>query len=83
MTNLVVLWAVLNEAFTEKLRDDVGANAKTKDWFSQLRKNVTSGRWDSQLLGVIVKLLCLCSTPSLTYSALWHGVGLGFASQLH
>lgn len=72
-----------NEAFTERLRDDVEANAKTKGWFSQLRKNVTSGRWDSQLLGVIVKLLCLSSKSSLTYSALWHGVRLGFASRLH
>lgn len=72
-----------DETFTKRLRDDVGANANTKDRFSQLRENVTLGRWDSQLLGVIVKLLCLSSAPSLTHSAKWHGVRLGFANWLH
>lgn len=36
-----------DETFTKRLRDDVGANANTKDRFSQLRENVTLGRWDS------------------------------------
>lgn len=59
--------------------DDVGANAKTMGWLSQLRKNVMWGGWDSQVLGVTVKL-CLSAKLSFTYSALWCGVG--FASWL-
>lgn len=52
----------------------MGANAKTMGWLSQRRKAVMWGRWDSQVLGVTVKL-CLSAKPSLTYQALWCGVG--------
>lgn len=63
-----------SEALIETRWGDVGANAKTMGWLSQLRKDVMWGRWDSHVLGVTVKL-CLSAKPSLTYSALRCGVG--------